>query len=678
MRPSERVRTTAAIAAGVVLTAAGITTSWVVAAVDHRSFVSQAFAAAVTTSFVVAGSVVAAARPKNPVGWLMLAGAALSALGSAGADLAHHGIVTSPGSVPAVAAFAIAGSGIRSLGWYVLTLGLPLVYPEGRVVPTRRNWVPKALVVIAVGALIDPLTDRQADLTNLGGWRNPVAPHRPWDLVSGLAFLAHTPLALVVTVVLIRQLVGRYRSGSPLIRQQLRLFVAAALVPIVAVPIVFSGGFSIGSWIFTGALIPLPFAIGFAVMARGLYDLRSAANRTLVWVTLSAAVAGLYAALIVGFSVLLGVDHHSGWLPWAAAGIVSVAVVPLRDLLQRAINRVTFGRWDEPYAVLASVGQRLEDTVDVMRLLSDLASELETLGLRDVTIADADGIPLVGSAAAHDDRVDHPVSAYGEIVGSLSYRPPEVALRPRDQQLLDDLAGHLGGVLYAHRLTIDLQRARERLVLAREEERRRLRRDLHDGLGPALAGYLLRLDVLAARVRDDPAASSYVDEMRTELRGTVDEIRRVVEGLRPPALDELGLVGALEQVGSRISRTCRMRTDVVATELPVLPAGVEVAAFRIVSEAITNAVKHAAASRCTVMLAAEDGWLRIDVRDDGCGLPADAVVRGDGMHTMRERAEELRGRLVVHAAEGGGTVVEARLPVPRRPDVSQRAVGAKR
>jgi signal transduction histidine kinase len=382
--------------------------------------------------------------------------------------------------------------------------------------------------------------------------------------------------------------------------------------------------------------------------------------------------------LIVGFSVLLGVDHHSGWLPWAAAGIVSVAVVPLRDLLQRAINRVTFGRWDEPYAVLASVGQRLEDTVDVMRLLSDLASELETLGLRDVTIADADGIPLVGSAAAHDDRVDHPVSAYGEIVGSLSYRPPEVALRARDQQLLDDLAGHLGGVLYAHRLTIDLQRARERLVLAREEERRRLRRDLHDGLGPALAGYLLRLDVLAARVRDDPAASSYVDEMRTELRGTVDEIRRVVEGLRPPALDELGLVGALEQVGSRISRTCRMRTDVVATELPVLPAGVEVAAFRIVSEAITNAVKHAAASRCTVMLAAEDGWLRIDVRDDGCGLPADAVVRGDGMHTMRERAEELRGRLVVHAAEGGGTVVEARLPVPRRPDVSQRAVGAKR
>jgi signal transduction histidine kinase len=353
-------------------------------------------------------------------------------------------------------------------------------------------------------------------------------------------------------------------------------------------------------------------------------------------------------------------------------------------VLQRTVNRVTFGRWDEPYAVLAAVGQRLEDTVDVSRLLSDLSTELETLGLREVTIADASGVPLVGSAAAHDDTVEHPLSAYGERVGCLSYRPPSVALRPRDQQLLDDLAGHLGGVLHAHRLTMDLQGARERLVLAREEERRRLRRDLHDGLGPALAGHLLRLDVLAARVRDDNVAATSVDEMRTELRGTVDEIRRVVEGLRPPALDELGLIGALEQVGSRISRTSRMQTAVIATDLPPLPAAVEVATFRIVTEAITNAVKHADARRCTVELAVRGGRLRVVVSDDGRGVPGDFIGQGHGLHTMRERAEELRGRLRIRPVPEGGTVVDADLPLPESapspiasPSPADRAVGVE-
>ncbi len=677
MRPSQSVQTAAAIVAAAVLTAAGITTSAVIAGIDHHSLVSQAFNDAVLVAFAVAGVVIAGARPENPVGWLMLIGATLTALGSGGADLAHHGIVASPGSVPAVAAFAISGSAGRSVGWYVLTLGVPFVFPDGHVVPSRRNWLPKALVVIAIGAVVDPLTDSQADLTNLGHWHNPIALHRPWDFVSGIAFLAHVPLALVVTVVIIRQLVRRYRQGSDLTRQQLRLFVAAALVPIVAAPIVFAIGFSTGAWVFSGSVIPLPFAIGFAVMARGLYDLRSAANRTLVWLTLSITVAALYAALVVGLAHLAGVDRRSGWLPWVVAGVVAVAIVPLRDVLQRAVNRVTFGRWDEPYAVLAAVGQRLEDTVDVTRLLSDLATELETLGLREVTITDSAGTPLVGSAAVHDDLVEHPLSAYGDIVGTLTYQPPPAGLRARDQQLLDDLAGHVGGVLYAHRLTIDLQGARERLVLAREEERRRLRRDLHDGLGPALAGHLLRLDVLAARVRGDDAAASYVDEMRTELRGTVDEIRRVVEGLRPPALDELGLVGALEQVGSRISRTSSMHTRVVAVALPPLPAAVEVAAFRIVTEAITNAVKHAGASRCTVTMSVDDGGLLIEVDDDGRGFPA-AAGQGHGLHTMRERAEELRGRLTVSPSSGGGTTVEAILPLPRQPDVTQHHIGAQR
>lgn len=676
MTGSQRVMTTAAIVTAVVITLAADATALVIAVRDQQSALSASFDAAVTLSFVVVGAVVAGARPRNLIGWLMLAGGAFWAMGSVLSDMGHHGIVVSPGSVAGVSAYVIAGAICRSIGWYAITNAVPVFFPDGKVAGPRWRWLRPALVVIAIGCIVDPLTDPEADTTGLGHWRNPLGHGVAAHIISPLGSLAHIPLAFVVTVAAVAQLVMRWRGGGSLLRQQLFLFACAAVLPIVAVPLAFTTSW--GGWIFGASAVPLPFAIGFAVMAKGLYDLRSAANRTLVWVTLSVTVAGLYAALIVGLAHMLGVDRRSGWLPWVAAGVVAVAVVPLRDLLQRTVNRLTFGRWDEPYAVLAAVGQRLEDTVDVTRLLSDLVSELETLGLRQVTIADSVGVPLVGTAIAHDDAVEQPLSAYGEVVGALIYLPPPAGLRTRDHQLLDDLAGHLGGVLYAHRLTGDVQRARERLVLAREEERRRLRRDLHDGLGPALAGHLLRLDVLTARVRGDASAAAYVDEMRTELRGTVDEIRRVVEGLRPPALDELGLLGALEQVSDRISRTSRMHTEVIADELPPLSAAVEVATFRIVTEAINNVVKHAAASRCTVTLSVDAGALRVVVRDDGRGLPPARSYQGHGLATMRERAEELRGKLTVFAADGDGTVVEASLPLPRQPDAVQQRIGVAR
>jgi signal transduction histidine kinase len=350
-----------------------------------------------------------------------------------------------------------------------------------------------------------------------------------------------------------------------------------------------------------------------------------------------------------------------------AAAVIAIAFSPLRDGLQRAINRVTFGRWDEPYEVLAGLGQRLEASADVDRLLEDVSTELLGLGLRDVVIRDDDGRVLAGSPDLVDDLVVVPLSAYGRPVGTLRYRRPEPPLRGRDQRLLDDLAGHLGGVLHAHRLTDDLQRARESLVLAREEERRRLRRDLHDGLGPALAGHLLRLDVLAGRIGPRSPARADVDALRDDLRATVLEVRRVVEGLRPPAVDELGLAGALAQATERLTTGTGTVVDLRVGELPSLPAAVEVAAYRIVTEAVTNAVRHAGAARCTVEVAVAGRRLRITVADDGRGLPAEPV-RGNGLQTMRERAEELRGRLRV-TSDGGVTVV-AELPLP----VSRRSV----
>lgn len=664
MNPASQAKVTVvAIAAAVAGTLAGVAVSQWAAVADRQSIVSTSLNSAVDVALVVVGAIVVAARPRNLVGWLMLAGGVTGALGNAAVDLAYHGIVASPASVPGASAYAVTGAVVRSVGWTIATLAVPAFFPDGRLAGPRYRWLPRVLVVILIGAAVDPLTDKQADLTYFGGWHNPIAPHGAGQLVSAVAFAAHLPLSVVAVAAVVAGLVKRFRSGGELQRQQVLIFAVAAVLPILAMPIGIAGA---GGWVFGVAALPLPFAVGFAVLARDLYDLRTAANRTLVWLTLSAVVAGGYALVIAGIGGLLHVDRHVSWLPWAAAAVVAVSFAPLRDSLQRAVNRITYGRWDEPYDVLAALGQRVEATADVDRLLADVVTELAGLGLRDIAIATVHGEVVAGDGGGGGALVEMPLSAYGEVVGALRYREPTTPLRSRDRRLLDDLAGHLGGVLHAHQLTSDLQAARERLVLAREEERRRLRRDLHDGLGPALAGHLLRLDILSARVGTDSVAAAEIDSLRTDLRATVAEVRRVVEGLRPPALDELGLVGAIEQVTSRLAAGTTMVMSVDSGALPALSAAVEVAAFRIVTEAVTNVVRHAAASSCCIALVAEHGRLRITVTDNGSGVRASrGAPSGHGLQTMRERAEELRGRLrVTRGASGVGTVVTAELPLP--------------
>lgn len=660
--------TAAAIAAAVAAACVGVAVTLWVAVSDDQSAVSAAFVLGSMLAFTLVGAVVAAARPANRVGWVMLAGAALSSLGGGGAALAHHGIVSATGSVAGVSAYAIAGQSFRSLGWYLLTLGVPYVFPDGRPPQSGWVWLRRLFPAVLVAAAVSPLLDKQADLTGLGAWQNPIAPTGAWQVFSGAAFLTQVPGGLVAAGGMIALLVSRWRSGDPLRRQQLTLFVAAVAFPIVAVPLVFALGFTSGPWVFGATALPLPFALGFAVLARGLYDLRTAVNRTLVWVTLSGVVVGVYTLVIAGIGDRLDV-HGARWLPWVAAAVVAISFAPLRDVLQRAVNRITYGGWDEPYDVLAALGQRVEATADADRLLADLVVELTGLGLPGVAIRDASGelIAHDGAPVGPEAGAQIPLLAYGELMGKLQYLPPATALRSRDRQLLDDLAAHLGGVLHAMRLTRDLQRSREQLVLAREEERRRLRRDLHDGLGPALAGHLLRLDLVATRIgRTDPSALHEVDSLRDDLRGTVSEVRRVVEGLRPPALDELGLVGALEQVTQRLAAGTRTHVSVTATDVPPLSAAIEVAAFRIATEAVTNAVKHADASRCDVTLGVSGGRLHIIVTDDGRGLEAtDGGTPGHGLQTMRERAEELRGRLrITPGPDHRGCRVSADLPLP--------------
>ena len=210
------------------------------------------------------------------------------------------------------------------------------------------------------------------------------------------------------------------------------------------------------------------------------------------------------------------------------------------------------------------------------------------------------------------------------------------------------------------RLTADLQRSRQQLVTAREEERLRLRRDLHDGLGPALASVVWQADSARDLVYRKPSeAAQLLDSTIEQARSVLDDIRRLVYGLRPPALDELGLVGALEQAARQHQQV--LVTIEAPDPLPALPAAVEVAAYRIVQEALKNAVEHGQARSCHVGLAL-DGDLCLAVSDDGMGLP-ETVEPGVGLVSMRERAEELGGTFAIHPRVASGTVVEVCLPL---------------
>jgi signal transduction histidine kinase len=228
----------------------------------------------------------------------------------------------------------------------------------------------------------------------------------------------------------------------------------------------------------------------------------------------------------------------------------------------------------------------------------------------------------------------------------------------------------VGVAAYGVRLTRDLQRlagelqqSRERLVTAREEERRRLRRDLHDGVGPTLASLVQRLDAVSRLVPRDPeAAISLLVDLKAHTRATVADIRQMVYALRPPALDELGLVSAIREHAAQHLEPTALRVTLDAPALPALPAAVEVAAYRIVLEALTNVARHAGAQICAVRLTC-GADLVVEIIDDGRGLP-DGVLAGVGIASMRERAAELGGECLVGRGPSGGTRVWARLPLP--------------
>jgi two-component system, NarL family, sensor kinase len=421
--------------------------------------------------------------------------------------------------------------------------------------------------------------------------------------------------------------------------------------------------------IFVIASLP-PVAMTVGIVRPTLVPVQELLSGTAVLALLSATLVVVDLGVVALLDVVLGDNLGQRQVVLVVLLLTALLYVPLRQRLSAVVRRLLLGERGRPYDVVAGLATALEQVEEGPGQLAAVADAVAaTFGVSYVALEvdRTGGERLVATRGTRPAEVRRlPITYRGEEVGRvvLPARGLRSRLSRRDEQLLGDLVRQAATAARTSQLADALQDSRERLVVAREEERRRIRRDLHDGLGPALSGVVYQLESARLQVDRDPeAAGRTIAATSTHVQDVVADVRRLVHDLRPPALDDLGLVGALRQQAERIG-VSGPQVSVEAAELGQLSAAVEVAAYRIVGEALTNVVRHASATSARVGLEVTGDRLLVEVEDDGVGIPAEAQA-GVGLVSLRERAAELGGRADVSCPATGGTVVRAWLPLAR-------------
>ena len=592
--------------------------------------------------------VLAGATPVRTMAVLLLAsGAAASA---AALSTAVAAIADAPSSGVLVAVQ------LQSFMWVpaflaVVTL-IPLLYPDGRLLSAR--WRPVVLVALlgivamTLGSALHP-----TPFVGRATFDKPVTS----DL-SVPFFVAGAALSTISMVLALASLVVRWRRETGLRRRQVSVLLVA--VGLLAADVVVTAylPWPASTAVQAVAVALLPVAITVAVTRHRLYELDTALRRTVTGVSLAGSLAGLYLTLFALLRALLPAGGATASV--VAAGLTGLALQPLAGRLAAAVDGWFYGDRAQPQVVFSRLGERLRQAGTPDEVTKAVALTL-TEHLRLDVVAEVVVDPEMPDQDEGADEV-LPLRHRGEVVGRLvvTPRPGERRLDPRDREVLEGVAVLAAPAVAAVRLAAGLQRSRELLVAAREEERRRLRRDLHDGVGAALAGARLQLESAQERV-SDPRARRMVDAAVAAVGEAVDGVRHATDDLRPPALDELGLVGCLRLLAERMSTPAlEVRADV--EPLPVLGAAVEVACYRICAEALTNACRHARASTVALRVTVDGRALRVLVTDDGTGLSSTTRSGALGLESMRLRAEEVGGMLSLESSPRG-TNVAAVLPI---------------
>lgn len=655
---------TAVVTALVALVASGL--PWKVIFPTYA--LSNAWLAATFAPF---GAVVATRRSGLLIGWLFCAYGLFYGLAAAGVSLCLWSVAL--GHLSVWSAYA---------GWFGISiwilggaLCLPLIivlFPDGHLPSRRWRWLVYVIVANSLLWLVSWATDPS------GVRGAPWARYVP-VLAGGWGHVAHwtdNVMHLGSDIILLVALAGlllRWRVSAGRLRSQLSWLLWGVTIALaLATPTTIQGFLTPGSGtVWASALMigfpVLPVAATIALLRYQLLDIDVVINRTLVY-------AGLTAGLILGYLAIVGLGRTAlGRDPGlggslVAAGAVAVAFAPGRQFLQRRVDIMLYGERRDPSRALSTVSATLQGAADD-ELASAVLAVSQSLRLPHALI-EVDGRQIGQAGPAGQPSAEVPLRYRTETVGHLLVWPRrgQKALHPADLAALNVVAGPLAAAVNAVRLSDQLQQSREQLITARDEERRRLHRDLHDGLGPALTAVALKADAAGNLLPTDPgAASRLMEQVSAEARHSIADVRRIAHDLRPPTLDELGLAGAFRHEAAQFTRRLDGHPLIVTVDVPAaiprLSPAVEATAYRIAAEALTNAARHSTASSVEIRLRAGQALL-LEIADNGAQRNGQWVP-GFGLSSMRQRVADLGGRFEAGPTPGGGKVqAEFPLQVP--------------
>jgi signal transduction histidine kinase len=604
-------------------------------------------------AWTATGAVLFALRPRNALGWLLVVVGLCQAAQQGLAAYGGYGVAMADPAWPLATWAALVAAGLWLPGLAPLFNLLPALYPNGRLASRWWRW--------PVGAAAAGILLMMVALMLIPSGYDDIAPGRPpitSPTISAGCFIAGAPLLIAGTLVIWGGSVVRLVRAHPPERQQLA-WLLVIIIPWVVLSF-FVGGHPLFELV--GLLLPVAIAVG--VLRYRLLGIEVVVRRGLVYGALTAAVIGVY--LLV--TTVAGARLDRGPLPGVvAAALVAVGLTPLRDRLQVAVDRLVHGYRRDPMRAVTRLGDRVAAAGETDLLPTVLATVTDAVRAPGAAVVAPDGSVLASHGAA-------PAGGGGELLAlrvggrelsmlQVAPRTPGESYTEGDRRLLAALAPQVAVVVRALELAEALEAERDRVVAATRQERDRLRRDLHDGLGPSLSGVGLGLQALqdAQAASDAAAAEQLLGRIREEVTTAVGEVRRILEDLRPAVLDRARLPDAVRQHAAAVA-TGQLDVSVDAAQLPPVPADVEAAAYRIIQEALTNVVRHADAHQARITLAAADSTLMVTVADDGHGIRGQGRDGAVGLASMRQRAEALHGTLRVESSDQGTTVM-ATLPL---------------